>query len=247
MPKGMAGVIALVLAMSLALPTAAQTPPSDEPTGEQQPPRGRSKEARQAERIATLFSEAASTYAEIINLCLTDRAPAVRLAISSARREFIRLRPMLNEETIKALENNFGSMQTSEAAGNLTFIALAANESFKAIVTAMNPQMRRTPIEVSLHTYWAFRLVVLASAPEIDWPAVTHSAKASEKSWIALRRMVRDANLRVLLSEIQSGLREAVARNDAASVRFAARLQVGSTAVLRDFFDRMARAMARGR
>ena len=42
-------------------------------------------------------------------------------------------------------------------------------------------------------------------------------------------------------------MREAVTRNDAASVKFAARLQVGSTAVLRDFFERFARSMARGR
>ena len=59
--------------------------------------------------------------------------------------------------------------------------------------------------------------------------------------------MVRDTNLRVLLSEIQSGLREAVTRSDAASVKYGARLQIASTAVLRDFFERFARSMARGR
>lgn len=244
MPKGMAAVAGLMLAVSLALPVAAQTPPADDVTGQIQ--RGRGKEARQAERAATLFSEAATTYAEIVNLCLTDRAPAVRLALSSARGELTRLQPMLKEEAVAALQNNLASMETSEAAGNLTFIALAASESFKTIVTSMNPQIRRTPIEVSLHTYQAFRLVTLASAAEIDWPAVTQSAKESEKSWITLRRMVRDTHLRVLLSEIQSGLRDAVSRNDAASVKFAARLQVGSTAVLRDFFERFARSMARG-
>jgi hypothetical protein len=243
MPKGMAAVAGLIVAMSLVLPLAAQTPPADDATGQVQ--RGRGKEARDAARAATLFSEAATTYAEIVNLCLTDRAPAVRAAINSARGEFIRLRPMLKEETAAALEKRFDEMVVAEANGNLIATALAATESFKTIITAMNPQMRRTPVEVSLHTYSAFKLVVLASAPEIDWPAVTQSAKESEKSWIALRRMVRDTNLRVLLSEIQSGLREAVARNDAASVKFAARLQVGSTAVLRDFFERFARTMAR--
>jgi hypothetical protein len=245
MPKGMAAVAGLILAVSLVLPVAAQTPPADETAGQTQ--RGRGKEARQAARVATLFSEAATTYADIVNLCLTDRAGAVRLALSSARGELARLRPMLNEETASALEKRLDEMETAESSGNLNATALAATESFKTIITAMNPQMRRTPIEVSLHTYSAFRLVVLASAPGVDWPAVTQSAKESEKSWIALRRMVRDTNLRVMLSEIQSGLREAVSRNDAAGVKFAARLQVGSTAVLRDFFERFARSMARGR
>jgi len=138
-------------------------------------------------------------------------------------------------------------METAEAKGNLNATALAATEAFKVVVTEMDPQMRRLPLEVSLQTYSAFRLVVLASAPQIDWPAVSQAAKDSEKSWIALRRMVRDTNLRVLLSEIQSGLRDAVGRNDAPSVKFAARLQVASTAVLRDFFNRMAQAMARSR
>jgi hypothetical protein len=245
MPKGMAAVAGLMMAVSLALSAAAQTPAPEDVTGQVQ--RGRGKEARQAERVATQFSEAATTYAEIINLCLTDRANAIRLAINSARGEFTRLRPMLKEETVAALEKNLVTMETAEATGNLTSTALAANESFKTIITAMDPRMRRTPIEVSLHTYNAFQLVVLASAPQLDWPAVTQSAKDSEKSWITLRRMVRDTNLRVMLSEIQSGLRDAASRNDAAGVKFAARLQVGSTAVLRDFFERFARSMARGR
>jgi siderophore synthetase component len=245
MPKGMAALAGLILAVSLAMPVTAQTPPADDATGQVQRPRG--KQAREAERIAMRFSEAATTYAEIINLCLTDRAPAVRLTIRSARGELTRLRPHLSEETSAALDQRLTEMETAEESGNLTAVALAATESFKIVVMAMDPQMRRTPIQVSLHTYSAFRLVVLASAAEIDWPAVTQSAKDSEKSWIALRRMVRDTNLRVLLSEIQSGLRDAVARNDATGVRFAARLQVGSTAVLRDFFERFARSMARER
>ncbi len=245
MPKGIAAVLALVLAVSNAWPAAAQTPPPDEVTAETQRPRG--KQAREMARAAALLSQAASTYADIVNLCLTDRAPAVRLNIASARGELTRLRPLLKDETTAALEARIKEMEDADAGGNLTATALAATEAFKIIVTSMRPQMRRTPLEVSMHTYAAFKLVVLASASELDWAAMGQAQKESEKSWIALRRMVRDTNLRVLLSEIQSGLREAVGRSDAASVKFGARLQIASTAVLRDFFGRMARAMARGR
>jgi hypothetical protein len=252
MPKGMAAAARLVLAVSLLLPVVwrpavAQTPPPADDAIEQQAQQGRGKQAREAERSAALFSDAATTYVEIINLCLTNRGGAVRTAISSARGEFARLRPMLNEDTQKSLETRLAEMEATESSGNLTATALTAAESFKTVVTAMNPQIRRTPIELSLHTYSAFKLVVLASASQVDWGVINQTAKDSEKSWIALRRMVRDTNLRVLLSEIQSGLRDSVVRNDAAGVKFAARLQVGSTAVLRDFFERFARSMARGR
>ena len=179
MPKGMAAVAGLVLAVSLVLPVAAQTQPPDDVTGQMQ--RGRGKEARQAARVANLFSEAASTYAEIVNLCLTDRAPAVRLALSSARGELTRLRPMLKEETAAALEKRLADMEAAEEIGNLTSTALAATESFKTIITAMDPQMRRTPLEVSLHTYAAFKLVVLASVGQPDWPAVIQAQKESRK------------------------------------------------------------------
>jgi hypothetical protein len=252
MPKGMAGVAVLVLAMSVALPAAAQTPPSDDPAAQMQRGRGQmSREAgrmaREMARAANIFSEAAVTYADIINLSLTDRAGAVRLNLSSARGELTRLRPYASDQTIAALESRLREMEAAEANGNLSATALAAAEAFKLVITEMNPQMRRLPLEVSLYTYSAFKLVAHASAAQIDWAAVGQAAKESERSWIALRRMVRDANLRVLLSEIQSGLRDAVGRNDAPSVKFAARLQVGSTAVLRDFFSRMAQAMARSR
>jgi hypothetical protein len=247
MPKGMAGVVALVFALLLvhAPPTAAQTPPSDEATAETQRPRGR--QAREAARAAAAFSNAASTYAEIVNLVLTDRTRAVRQSLNSVRGELKRLQPLVSEETHAALEKRLSEMESAEEKGDLTATGLAAAEAFKTVVTTMNPRMRRTPLQVSLHAYSAFKLVLLASAAQIDWAAVSQAAKESDKSWIALRRIVRDTNLRVLLSEIQSGLREAVERSDAASVKFAARLQVGSTPVLRDFFGRMARAMARGR
>jgi hypothetical protein len=249
MPKGMAAAVAgLMMAVSLVLPAVAQSPPADDAI-EQQAQHGREgrRQAREAQRAANLFSEAATTYVEIINLCLTNRGGSVRSVLGSARGELTRLRPMLGDDAQKALDSRLAEMEASEDSGNLTATALAAAESFKTIITTMNPRMRRTPVEVSLHTYSALRLVVLASASTPDWPAMVQTAKDSEKSWIALRRMVRDTNLRVLQSEIQSGLRDSVTRNDAAGVKFAARLQVGSTAVLRDFFERFARSMARGR
>jgi hypothetical protein len=249
MPKGMAAVAGMILAVSLVLPALAQTPPADDAIEQQAQHgrEGRGKQAREAQRAATLFSETATTYVEIINLCLTSRSGSVRSVLGSARGELTRLHPMLNEDAQRTLESKLAEMEAAEASGNLTTTALAAAESFRTIVMAMNPSMRRTPVEVSLHTYSALKLVVLASASTVDWPAVAQTAKDSEKSWIALRRMVRDTNLRVLLSEIQGGLRDSVTRNDPAGVKFAARLQVGSTAVLRDFFERFARSMARGR
>ena len=53
--------------------------------------------------------------------------------------------------------------------------------------------------------------------------------------------MVRDANMRLLLEENQRGMAEAVARNAAGGVKLAARVQIASTAVLGDSFDRMER------
>ncbi|MDQ8732473.1 hypothetical protein [Bradyrhizobium sp. LHD-71] len=242
MPKGM---VAAIIAALLTSPAAAQVPPTDDTP--QLAQRGGARPPREAVRAASALSEAAMTYIEIIELTLADRASAVRLRLNSARGELNRLRPMVSAETFSALEGRLADAEVAENKGDLTGAALAAAEAFKVIVTTMPAQLRRTPLPVSLHTYSAFKLVLLASAAEIDWPAVGQAARESEKSWIQLRRLVRDTNLRVLLSEIQNGLREAVTRKDAAGVRFGAQLQIASTAVLRDFFARFARAMGRGR
>jgi hypothetical protein len=235
--------------MPIALPAAAQTPP-DDTAGQTD----RGKQAREAARAAALFSEAASTYVEIVYLCSRGRAGAVALQarlrrdvrrnLRSARRELTRLRPLLDEEMVGRLDRRLQDMGAAEANGNLTATALAATESFKVITTTMRPEMRRIPLEVSLHTYNALKLVILASVGQPDWPAVVQTLKDSEKSWIALRRIVRDTNLRVLLSHVQGGLREALKRSDAESIKFGARMQIASAAVLRDFFGRMAGAMA---
>ena len=57
---------------------------------------------------------------------------AVRLALSSARGELTRLRPMLKEETAAALEKRLARYGSRRGQiGNLTSTALAATESFK--------------------------------------------------------------------------------------------------------------------
>jgi hypothetical protein len=252
MLKGMAAVFALVFAMSVALPSAAQTPSDDTA---RQTERDRGKQAREAAEAAALFSEAASTYVEIVYLCSMSRPGAealhaslrrdVRVHLRSARRELMRLRPFLNEETAGTLNRRLQEMEAAEANGHLIATALAATESFRVIATAMRPEMRRIPSEVSLHTYNALKLLILASVGQPDWPTVVQTLKDSEKSWIALRRIVYDTNLRVLLSDTQSGLRQALKRSDAANIKFGARMQIASAGVLRDSFERMARAMAR--
>jgi hypothetical protein len=63
MPKGMAAVAGLILAVSLVLPAAAQTPPADDAIAQQaQHGREGRRQAREVQRAANLFSEAATTY-----------------------------------------------------------------------------------------------------------------------------------------------------------------------------------------
>jgi hypothetical protein len=267
MPKGMA-VVALVLGLAINLvtppvaaqtppapaqtpPAAAQTPPASE--GAEQSPRGRAKQSREAARqaretmrVMAAFSGAAATYTDIVELTLTERMDAVRLRIAAARGDLARLRPLLADEAFEQLETRLGEVEAAYEKGDRTATALAALEGFRTIATSADPRMRRSPVDISMHAYFAFKISILAATPQIDWGAVRQAAKDSEKNWIAIRRFVRDANLRVLLSRIQSGLREAAARDDAASVKFAASLQLASVPVLQDFFSRIAEAMARG-
>ena len=220
MPRAMAAAFALVLAVSVARPAVAQTPVSD---------------ARQQEAVA--FAEAASTYEEIVDLFLSNRTGAMQVALGSVRPVLKRLRPSLNEQTAATLDRHLEEMETAEAKGNLSTTALTAAESFRTVVTAMPSQMqRRTPVELSMYAYWAYRIVILASEARSNWPELMQSAKESERSWILLREMVRDANMRTLLEEHQRGVSEAVARKDANAVKFAARVQIASAAVLDNFF-----------
>jgi hypothetical protein len=221
MPRALAAAFALVLAVSVARPAVAQTSTSD---------------ARQQD--ALVFTEAASIYEEIVNLSLNGRTGAVQVALGSVRPVLRRLRPALNEQTAATLDRHLEEMETAEAKGNLTTTALTAAESFRTVVTAAPAQMRRTPVELPMYAYWAYRLLILAGDARSNRPELTQSAKESERSWILLREMVRDANMRTLLEENQRGVSEAVARNDADGVKFAARVQIASAAVLGNFFGR---------
>jgi len=262
MPKGMAAtILALGLALNLqmgpstlahAQPAALQSPPAGE--NAEQSPRDRGKQSREAAkqaretaRVMAAFSGAAGTYTDIVELSLAERMDAVRLRIAAARGDLARLRPILADNAFEQLEARLSEVEAAYEKGDRTTTALAALEAFRTISTSADPRMRRSPVEISMQAYTAFKLQVLTATPQIDWAAVRLNAKDSEKNWIAIRRFVRDTNLRVLLSRMQEGLRDSVGREDAGGVRFAASLQLASVPVLQDFFARFAQAMARGR
>jgi hypothetical protein len=224
MPTAMAAVLALVLAVSFATPAVAQTPSSDT-----------------RDQAAVAFADAASTYEDIINLFLNNRTGFVRPALGSVQEALTRLRPSLDEPAATTLDRHLKDMEAAEANGDLAATALTAADSFRTVVTATKPQMRRTPVELSMHAYWAYRLLILASDANSNWPEMRKSASESERSWIQVREMLRDANMRTLLEENQRGMAEAVARDDAAGVKLAARVQMASTAVLGNFVGRTER------
>jgi len=265
MPKAVVGialVCALAISLSTVSPARAQTPgagPTPQAADDaDQSPRARARRAREqardaakqtrdAQKVMAAFSGAAGTYTDIVELTLAERMDTVRLRIAAARGDLARLRPMVADETFGRLENRLTDVEAAYDKGDRTATALAALEGFKTILDSADPRLRRSPVEISLQSYNAFKIMVLTSAPAVDWPAVRLLAKDSEKTWISIRRFVRDTNLRVLLSRIQGGLREAAGRDDAASVKFAASLQLASVPVLQDFYARMTEAMARGR
>ena len=260
MPKGTAGaalLLGLAISLMTALPVSAQEPPAGKmPSAIEeadQSPRGRAKQsreaakqAREAQRVMAAFSGAAGTYTDIVELTLAERNDAVRLRIATARGDLARLRPMLPDDAFGQLESRLADVEAAYDKGDRTATALAALEGFKAILGSADPRLRRTPVEISLQSYNAFKMMVLTTAASVDWPQVRLLAKDSEKNWISIRRFVRDTNLRVMLSRIQSGLRDAASREDAAGVKFAASLQLASVPVLQDFVTRIAQAMARG-
>jgi len=225
-PIAMAAIFALVVAVSVASPARTQTPPSDT-----------------KEQIAVDFADAASIYEEIVNLYLSNRTGGMEVILGSVRGVLTRLRPSLDQQTAATLDRQLREMETGAAKGNLGATALTAAESFRTVVTATTPQMRRTPIELPIYAYWAYRLAILASDARSNWPEVTQSAKEAEKSWMQLREMVRDTNMRVLLEENQRGMTAAVARNDAAGVKLASRVQIASTAVLGNVIGRSDRTV----
>jgi hypothetical protein len=272
MPKAMVGV-ALVLGVAINLmttlpplaqtlppiptqpPAAGQTPPAAQDPDQSPRARGKqareqardaAKQARDAQRVMAAFSGAAGTYTDIVELTLGERMDAVRLRIAAARGDLARLRPMVPDETFGQLENRLADVEAAYDKGDKTATALAALEGFRTILDSGDPRLRRSPVEISLQSYNAFKMMVLTSADKVDWQAVRVVAKDSEKTWISIRRFVRDTNLRVLLSRIQNGLRDAAGRDDAAAVKFAASLQLASVPVLQDFVARLTQAMARG-
>lgn len=234
----------LALAIPMPLPAYAQAPSDDASVLMQ---RGRGRVDREAMRGATVIAEAAATYRSIIDMALRGRPAGVRIGITEARALLPKLQPAVDDRTYGAIEARTTDMDNAFAKEDLHGAALAATEAFRGVVTAIDPTVRRMPLDVALLHYTAMKLAVLSSSSEFDWPAIQATAKESERSWIGIRRYIRDANLRVLLAEINSGLREAANRNDAAGVRFAANLQIQSIPVLQDFFERLTQAMARAR
>lgn len=205
---------------------------------------------RIANQIATpaaaIFEETLSLYEGIVDLRLRGRDEAIGPQVGYLVHALKQLRSYLDQQTYAVLDKHRTEMERDSEAGKMTSVATAAAESFKRLATFTKPQIRPLPLEVAIYRYQAYRLALLATEDEVSWHEISLSAAASDAALKPLLRLVRDENVRFMLSETQSGLRDAVETSSAARVTFAARIQIASSFVLADKIQ-PERALAKSR
>jgi hypothetical protein len=190
---------------------------------------------KDANRNAKL-ADAASINEDLIGFSLEGKADKVTEQVGAMRKALPTLRPLLDVSIFETLERQLAEMEQASSKSDVFATALVAVEAYRVIENAMDTAHRPSPIGVAMLDYSGFKLSLLASTPDTDWPTIAATAKESDGSWSALDKSVKDASLRNLLNAIQEGLRGAVERKDIHGVKFAAKMQLEAVDVLEQYF-----------
>ena len=191
--------------------------------------------SKEASRYANL-ANAASINEDLIGFSLKGNADKVAEKVAAMKEALPTLRSLLNASSFETLRRQLTEMEQASAKSDVFGTALAAVEAYRVIENAMGSAGRPSPIEVAMLDYTGFKLSILATTPDTDWPKIAATAKDSDSSWSVLDKSVKQTSIRNLVNTIQDGLRGAVERKDIHGVKFAAKMQLEVVDVLEQYF-----------
>jgi hypothetical protein len=182
------------------------------------------------------IADVASINEDIVEFALAGDAGRVRKKFIDLKAALLKLRSDVHEATYQAVSDELAGIEAALGQSDMTGVELAAVEAYRTLEQEMAVRDRVAPIEVSMLDYSGFKLSAFANAKKLDWAAIQVAADEAKGFWSLLQPSVTKKGLKDLMNTIHAGFEEAVQRQNAAQLAFAAKLELDAVDLLEGHF-----------
>lgn len=146
--------------------------------------------------------------------------------ISKADTAVRNLQPSLSRTSAVAVERQLAALRAARSAEDRIGIALAAVESYRALVEAQAPGTANPPVAVSLLDYAGFRYDALAQTRVPNWREMLRLTEFARQQWLQVAPRVQSHALPGVVDSALAAMSSAAERQDVASARKSAAVEL---------------------
>lgn len=228
-------LLALVLPVPLLLGTTACGPqPRANETNASASADAGLNQSGPAERANQSLRTAAEPFEAVTEQAFTAEWDRLDGLISEADAAVGTVRPRLSGEAAATIERQLSALHSARSAQDRNGIAMAAVESYRALVQAQDPGTAEPPVPVSLLDYAGFRYDALAQARSPDWPEMLRLTEFARQQWQQVASKVQSRALPGVMDSTLAAMKSAAERKDVEFARKSAAVELALVDLLEE-------------
>lgn len=177
---------------------------------------------------------AAELFETVTEQAFTARWDGLDTMISQADAAVRTIRPELRGEAAATVERQMSALRSARSSQDRVAVAMAAVESYRALVEAQDAASANPPVAVSLLDYAGFRYDALAQARSPDWPEMLRLTQFARQQWHEVAPKVQSRALPGVVDSALAAMTSAAERKDVASARRSAAVELALVDLLEE-------------
>lgn len=171
-------------------------------------------QASRAQRMNEALRSAAEPFEAVTEQAPTASWDRLDSLIGKAVAAVRSVRPGLGGTSAATIDRQLAALRTSRSAQDRIGIAMAAVESYRALVEAQDPGSADPPIPVSLLDYAGFRYDALARSSSPDWREMLRLTEFARQQWLQVAPKLQSRALPGVVDSALDAMASAAERQD---------------------------------
>lgn len=227
----------LIGLVCLALLTACnRRPGAASSTAAAPPPVAQSSSATPAAGSNERLRAAAEPFEALTEQAFTAPLPDLGKLVQDAHAKAQAVRPALNAQAAQGVQQLSAELDRAYGAQDRTAIAIAAVETYRALVSAQDALIATPPVEVSLLDYAGFKYDALLNAQPVNWAELAKVIAYARENWVKLSPRVTSPGLKASFDEALRGMEAGVTEKNAGLARHSATTELALVDLLEEHF-----------
>lgn len=182
--------------------------------------------ASRAQRMNEALRSAAEPFEAVTEQAPTASWDRLDSLIGKAVAAVRSVRPGLGGTSAATIDRQLAALRTSRSAQDRIGIAMAAVESYRALVEAQDPGSADPPIPVSLLDYAGFRYDALARSSSPDWREMLRLTEFARQQWLQVAPKLQSRALPGVVDSALDAMASAAERQDSVAANKSAAVEL---------------------